>query len=100
MTWITPGRERHEVCSRDAEQIACCGQCEGLMLAAVDASRVYHALMAELEEAHIRHDPEQPFHIQERVAKALTDRDEAIRVLNDHERAHKRARPLQIAAGS
>jgi hypothetical protein len=79
--------------------MADCGQCERLMLAAIDASRAYHALLGELESAQIRRDPEQPFRIQKLVAKALADRDNAIRILSDHERAHKTARPFQMAAG-
>jgi len=79
--------------------MACCGHCEKLMMAAIDASTIYHALLGELESAHIRRDPDQPFRIQERVAEALTDRDAAIRALNDHERVHKTARPGQMAAG-
>ena len=58
------------------------------MLAAIAASKAYHNLMADLESAHIRHDVEQPFRIQQQVAKALLERDEAIRALNDHERVH------------
>jgi hypothetical protein len=69
------------------------------MLEAIEASRFYHALLGELESAHIRHDPEQPFRIQQQVAKALSDRDRAIRLLNDHERSHKSAPVHQMAAG-
>jgi hypothetical protein len=79
--------------------MALCGHCERLMLEAIEASRVYHVLLGELESAHIRHDTEQPFRIQQQVANALRDRDEAIRVLNDHERSHKSAPVRQMAAG-
>ena len=67
-----------------------CSQCERLMLAAIAASRAYHNLLGDLESAHIRHDVEQLFHIQEQAAKALLERDESIRALNDHERVHIR----------
>jgi len=79
--------------------MAPCRHCERLMLEAVEASRIYHVLLGELESAHIRRDPEQPFRIQQQVAKALSDRDAAIRVLNDHERSHKSAPVRQMAAG-
>jgi hypothetical protein len=62
------------------------------MLAAVDASRVYHDLAGDLESAHIRHDNEQPFRLQQQIANALKNRDGAIQALSDHERTHaKRA---------
>jgi non-canonical (house-cleaning) NTP pyrophosphatase len=58
------------------------------MLAALKASQAYHKLLGSLEAAHIRHDTQQPFRIQRRLAKALARRDEAIQALNEHEHAH------------
>jgi hypothetical protein len=68
--------------------MANCGHCEKLMLAAVEAWRAYHDLRGDLESAHILGDAEEPFEIKQRVAEALRGRDEAIRVLNNHERTH------------
>jgi hypothetical protein len=68
--------------------MAYCEHCERLMLAAVEKSRIYHDLLADLESAHIVRDVEQSFIIKQRVAEALRGRDEAIRVLTEHERTH------------
>jgi hypothetical protein len=66
-----------------------CARCEGLMLAAINASKAYHDCLADLESAHIRHDVEEPFGLKQQVAKALRNRDSAINALNDHEYTHK-----------
>jgi hypothetical protein len=66
-----------------------CEDCEGLMLAAINASRVYHNLVADLESAHIRRDNAEPFRLQQQVADALRNRDAAIKALNDHEHTHR-----------
>ena len=58
------------------------------MLAALDAARVHHNLLAVLEASDVCHDTDLTLAIQQRIAKALLDRDEAQRVLNDHERWH------------
>jgi len=70
--------------------MAYCTHCETLILAAIDSSRVYHAMLAELESAHIRHDVKEPFRLRQEVAGALKNRDSALKALNDHEYTHKR----------
>ena len=75
-----------------------CARCEDLTQAALDASRVYHNLLAVLEAAHICHDTDLTFGIQQQVAKALTNRDDAIRVLSEHESTHSKKRPPAKAA--
>jgi hypothetical protein len=68
--------------------MASCEECEILALAAFDASRAHHNLLTVLEAVHICHDAALTLGIQQRVAKALRDRDEAISALNDHEGVH------------
>ena len=68
--------------------MASCEDCERLMSAVLDASRVHHNLLAVLEAAHVCNDAALTFGIQQKVVKAPLDRDEAIRALNDHERVH------------
>jgi hypothetical protein len=58
------------------------------MSAVLDASRVHHNLLAVLEESHICNDVDLTVGIQQQAAKALLDRNEAIRAVNDHRRAH------------
>jgi hypothetical protein len=58
------------------------------MMAAVEASRIYYYVRADLESEHVVRDVEHSFKIKQRVAEALRGRDEAIRDLNDHERSH------------
>jgi len=65
-----------------------CAHCEGLLRAALRASKAYHNLLGVLEAAHIRHDLEQAFLIQEEVVEALLTRDEAVTALSEHERSH------------
>ena len=66
-----------------------CADCEGLMLAAIDASRIYHRLIGDLESAHIRRDNQEPFRLHQQVTEALRNRDGAIKALNDHEHTHR-----------
>ena len=65
-----------------------CAHCESLLRAALRASKAYHNLLGVLEAAHICHDMERAFLIQEEVVEALLRRDEAINALSEHERAH------------
>ena len=67
--------------------MASCEDCERLMSAVLDASRVRHNLLAVLEAAH--QDAEITTGIQYYVDKVLVDLEEAIRALNDHERTHR-----------
>jgi len=64
-----------------------CEDCERLMSAVVDASRVRHNLSSVLEAAH--QDAEISSGIRYYADKALADLEEAIRALNDHERTHR-----------
>ena len=68
--------------------MASCEHCERLRLAALDTSRICHNLLRVLEAAH--DDTELTSGIQQHLAKALLERDEAVRVLKDHERVHAR----------
>ena len=68
--------------------MASCEECERLTLAALDASRLHHNLLAALEAAHIFNNVDLTLGIQQQVAAALLDRDEAIRAVNGHERSH------------
>ena len=72
-----------------------CAFCDGLLVAALETSCRYHELLGTLEAAHIRHDAEPLFRIQERVSEALLERDHAINALADHERSHAMADTLQ-----
>jgi len=63
-----------------------CEHCERFRLAVLKASRVHHNLSAVLGAAH--NDTDLTAGIQPHIAKALTDRDDAIRVLKDHENTH------------
>ena len=63
-------------------------------MAALGTSRLYHDLLGTLEAAHIRHEAEQLFHLQERVSEALLDRNNAINALSRHERIHAMPTPL------
>jgi hypothetical protein len=67
--------------------MAACEDCERLMSAVLDASRVRHNLSAVLEAALL--DAEITSGIQYYVDRALVDLEEAIRALNDHERTHR-----------
>jgi hypothetical protein len=64
-----------------------CEDCERLMSAVLDASRVRHNLSSVLEAAH--QDAEISSGIQYYADRALVDLEEAIRALNDHERTHR-----------
>ena len=77
-----------------------CARCEALLLTALDSSTTYHALLGDLEAAYIRGDAKQPFRIQRRIASALRLRDDAIKVLSEHESVHakERLRPARVAA--
>jgi hypothetical protein len=65
-----------------------CAHCESLLRTALKASKTYHDLLGVLEAAHIRHDLEHAFLIQDEIAEALLSRDEAIAALSEHERVH------------
>lgn len=65
-----------------------CSHCDGLLHAAIDASKAYHDLLAALEAADIRHDTELAHYLQAEEAKSASMRDDAITALRDHERTH------------
>jgi hypothetical protein len=56
------------------------------MVAAIEASRLHHSALAELEAAHIRQTLEPLFNIQARVAMALRERDLKLADLLTHQR--------------
>ena len=66
--------------------MAFCEHCERLKFAVLDASKVNHNLLAILDVTH--DDFELTAGIQQHIAKSLTDRDDAIRALKDHENTH------------
>ena len=68
-----------------------CRRCEELRSAAVDASKIYHALQAELEFAHISHQNERIVDLRQRRDAALLSRNSAIDELCAHE-AHRQAK--------
>jgi hypothetical protein len=63
-----------------------CEDCERFGLAVLNAFRVHHNLSAVLGTAH--NDTDLTAGIQQHITKALTDRDDAIRALTDHENTH------------
>jgi hypothetical protein len=65
-----------------------CSQCDGLLQAALDASKAYHDLLAALEAADIRHNPKLAHDLQAEETKSASTRDYAIMALRDHERTH------------
>jgi len=65
-----------------------CSLCDGLLHAALDASKAYHDLLRALEAADIQHDTELALHLQAEEAKSTSMRDDAITALRDHERTH------------
>ena len=65
-----------------------CDQCERLRAIAVEASRTFHDLTADLECAYLTHDAEAPMLISLRLVKASRDRDEARAELILHENTH------------
>ena len=80
-----------------------CLQCEGLRQAAIAACEAYHNLLGSLEAAHIRRDTDTTFRIQQQAATALGNRNDAIRVLSEHESTHSRngksTRAAAVCAG-
>ena len=71
-----------------------CSQCKGLQRIAIEASRAYHELQANLEAAHIRHDLEDSLTLSRRLERGLKVRDASIKELTDHEGTHReKARP-------
>jgi hypothetical protein len=69
-----------------------------LRQAAIAASETYHSLLGSLEAAHIRHDTDITFRIQQQAVTALGNRNDAIRVLSEHESMHSRNRKSTRAA--
>ena len=67
-----------------------CSHCDSLLQTALEASRAYHDLLADLEAAHIRHDTDLTFRIHEQVAEALSNRDAAVAAISEHARTHAR----------
>jgi hypothetical protein len=65
-----------------------CSHCDGLLHAALDASKAYHDLLGALEAADIRHDTKLAYYLQAGEAKSASTRDDAITALRDHERTH------------
>ena len=80
---MTDGKKRFSL-ARDS----LCAICEGLLHAALGASREYHTLMGTLEAAHICHDTRLLFSIQKNVAEALQNRDHEVNALMLHEHTH------------
>jgi hypothetical protein len=60
------------------------------MSAAVEASRLYHGILAELEVAHIRKTEDALFDIQEQVNRALRNRNSTLADLMIHQRTEHR----------
>ena len=67
-----------------------CSHCDGLLHAALEASKAYHDLLGALEAADIRHDTELAHYLQAEEAKSASTRDDAITALRDHERTHSK----------
>jgi len=63
-----------------------CEHCDRFRLAVLNASRVHHNLSTVLGAAH--NDTDLTAGIQQHIAKALTDCDDATRALKDHENTH------------
>jgi hypothetical protein len=68
-----------------------CSHCDGLLHAALDASKAYHDLLGALEAANIRHDSELAYCLQAEEAESASARDDAITALRDHERTHAKS---------
>jgi hypothetical protein len=73
-----------------------CSHCERLKLAALEASRAYHEILAELEFAHFSHNNALIPALRERLEKALRGRNTAISELTVHESTHKRAKSTRL----
>jgi hypothetical protein len=65
-----------------------CPRCEDLRQVAIAACEAYHILVGALEVAHIRHDTDMTFRIQQQAAEALGNRNLAIGELSQHEMTH------------
>ena len=72
-----------------------CLQCRALERIALDASRAYHELLADLEAAHIRHDLEATSLLSVRLKKAFQRREMAVNELTAHESTHVNKKPLE-----
>ena len=62
------------------------------------ASKAYHALLGDLEAAHILHNSEAPLRLSVLLEKALQIRDAAIAELTAHENAHEQEEASKGAA--
>ena len=74
-----------------------CQLCFGLQRIAIEASRGYHELQANLEAAHIRHDSETALTLSRRLERASQVRDASIAELTDHESTHAEKARRQTA---
>ena len=77
-----------------------CAQCEALQVAALNASRRYHALLGELEAAHICRKTHAIFSIKQEASEALGNRNDAIKVRSEHESAHTQITTPTAKAGT
>jgi hypothetical protein len=65
-----------------------CLECRGLQKLAIEASRAYHDLLANLEAAYIHHDSAASLTLSVHLGKALKLRDSALAELVNHESTH------------
>jgi hypothetical protein len=68
-----------------------CPHCDDLLCAALEASKAYHDLLASLEGADIRHDTGLADSLKVSEAKFVSNRDNAITALRDHQRDHAKS---------
>ena len=69
-----------------------CPRCERLRSLTIQASASYHALLLELESAHIRGEYDRVFGLRREVDAAVMVRNAAIHELSRHEQTHLRAK--------
>ncbi len=72
-----------------------CSQCRHLQQLAIEASKAYHALLANLEAAYVRHDSEASLALSAHLDKALKLRDAALAELTNHESTHAEKMPAK-----
>jgi len=66
-----------------------CPRCEQLRVKALEATRAYHALLAQLESAHIKHEDHMTYALRLQLEEALRFRNIAIDELCRHEQTHQ-----------
>jgi hypothetical protein len=77
-----------------------CLTCDHLMEAALEASRLYHGILATVEAAHISRRYDLAMNLGTQVIEALSRRDEAVRALSWHRQSHARARCSAASAAA